>query len=278
MIRKIIISAIAVVFVTVFTFTAALTVAKQENKGNSEKSQNVNKLENQLKRQNKQEVKTSAQSHKFNTDLVVNNLKEVAKEEKKAEQEQKKVEKKIQVQEEEMTQEQIAGELEEIAGTEDEAEEEVTEAISKVEKRGKLKTFFIGTDYKNMGQLRSELVRNRNQIRQLTRLANKVEGEDNKLTLENQIATMLQEREGIYNLIKDNEEKFSLLGWVVRFLTGYPAEPITEQADEEEQLIEEVEEALLGNEEGNGGEEDETTDETETDTDATGTVGDEGSI
>jgi F0F1-type ATP synthase membrane subunit b/b' len=246
--RKIIVLSVALAFV--FSLVATIALARQDQTGN--KNQNASKLENQLKKQNK-EIKATAQLHKVNSGLVVKNLKEIAKKERKTAREQIPMEIEMQLEEQEQEQEQeqnqeqeqIAGQIEAAAEQEDAVEEEITESIAAVEKRGKLKTLLIGSDYKNMGQLRSELVRNRNQIRQLTMLATRVESEESRIMIENQLAILLQQREGIYNLIKENEAKFSLLGWVFRFLSGYPAEPIDEQEDGEGGIIKEIKETLL---------------------------------
>lgn len=105
-----------------------------------------------------------------------------------------------------------------IAQQQNEAKEKVAESIDKVEKRGKFKTFLIGTDYKNTGALRSEMVKTRNQIEQLKRLADKAENDQDKTELQNQIQILEQERTSIENLITQNENKFSLFGWVVKLL------------------------------------------------------------
>lgn len=103
-----------------------------------------------------------------------------------------------------------------IAQQQNDSKEKVAESINKVEKRGKFKTFLIGSDYKNLGELRSEMVKTRNQIEQLKRLAEKAENEEDKTELQNQIQTLEQEQANIDNFITQNESKFSLFGWAVK--------------------------------------------------------------
>jgi len=90
------------------------------------------------------------------------------------------------------------------------------QVVEKVEKRNKIKTFLIGTDYKNLGALRSEMVQTRNRLEQLTQLREKAKTEADKLELQNQIQTMMQEQARIENFIKAQEGKFSLFGWLVK--------------------------------------------------------------
>lgn len=113
------------------------------------------------------------------------------------------------------------------AQQQNDSKEKVAESIDKVEKRSKFKTFLIGTDYKNTGALRSEMVKTRNQIEQLKRLAVRAENEGSKDELQSQIQNLEQEQANIESFISQNENKFSLLGWVSRFLSGYPSDPIT---------------------------------------------------
>ncbi|MCK5080688.1 MAG: hypothetical protein KAQ63_00860 [Candidatus Moranbacteria bacterium] len=121
-------------------------------------------------------------------------------------------------------------------------QDEVIGAVEKIEKQNKAKVFLLGTDYKNLGQLRSTMVQNRNQIRQLIQLMDQVEDGENKLALQEQLSTMMEERTGIVALIEENESSFSLFGWAFRLMNGYSNDSVDEA--EEAELEEEVEEAL----------------------------------
>jgi hypothetical protein len=103
-----------------------------------------------------------------------------------------------------------------IAQQQNDAKEETANEIAAVESRGKLKTFFLGTDYKNIGALRSKMVQTRNQIDQLTRLSDKAENPQDKAELQTQIQTLQQQQANIDSFITSNESKFSLFGWAVK--------------------------------------------------------------
>lgn len=105
-----------------------------------------------------------------------------------------------------------------IAQQQNDAKEETAKEITAVESRGKLKTFFLGTDYKNTGALRSKMVQTRNQIDQLTRLADKAENPQDKTELQTQIQALQQQQTSIDSFITSNESKFSLFGWAVKLL------------------------------------------------------------
>jgi len=142
-----------------------------------------------------------------------------------------------------MEEEEIAEELEELAEEQEETQDEIADSVKGIQKQNKVKTFLLGTDYKNLGQLRSSMVQNRNQIRQLIRLIDQTEDGENKTVLQEQLATMTQEREQIHTMITENEDTFSLFGWVFRSINGYEKQDSDDEAEEEE-LQDEVEEAL----------------------------------
>lgn len=220
----------AVALVLVLGLMSLAAIAKNDNaKSNSSKN---NKTENTQKanfknfeKADRKTGKTNAQVHREKSQAVIRNLNQV------------------------MQQEQSIGNLE--SGAEIQSvvreqmqnQEQTAQAIEDVEKRGRIKTFLVGTDYKNLGQLRSSLVHNRNEIRKLTRTITQVQATGgDAAALQLQLATLMQERERIKEVIVAHETEFSLLGWVVRFLTGYEKTPINDT--EEEQLTEEVADAI----------------------------------
>ncbi|MDD5032421.1 MAG: hypothetical protein PHR36_05305 [Patescibacteria group bacterium] len=88
-------------------------------------------------------------------------------------------------------------------------------AIGKIQSRNKIKTFLFGSDYKNLGALRSETVQTRNRIEKLNRVIQKA---TTTAEIQAQIKTLEQEQTKIENFIKESEGKFSLFGWLVKML------------------------------------------------------------
>lgn len=103
-----------------------------------------------------------------------------------------------------------------IAQQQNDTKDKTSDEINTVESRSKIKTFFFGSDFKNLGDLRSQMVQTRNQIAQLTRLADKAENDQDKTELLSQIQTLNQEQASIETFITQNESKFSLFGWAVK--------------------------------------------------------------
>jgi len=110
----------------------------------------------------------------------------------------------------------IGEEVKAVAQAQNDTKDKVADTIDSIQNRSKIKTFLIGTDYKNIGQLRSEMVKTRNQIEQLKRLLDRTTSEETKTTLQGQIQTLEQEQQKIEDFLKANESKFSLFGWFVK--------------------------------------------------------------
>jgi len=94
--------------------------------------------------------------------------------------------------------------------------EKTIEAIDKVEKRSNFKTFLIGSDYKNLGAIRQEIVQTRNRLNDLNRDLEKVASSTSKTAVMNQIQLMEQEQTKLENFVNTNENRFSLFGWFVK--------------------------------------------------------------
>ncbi|NMC51167.1 hypothetical protein GYA54_00360 [Candidatus Kuenenbacteria bacterium] len=89
-----------------------------------------------------------------------------------------------------------------------------TEMMEKIQNRNKIKTFLFGSDYKNLGALRSEMVQTRNRIEQLNRIMGK---KASTTEVQTQIQNLEQEQTRMENFIKAQEGKFSLFGWLTKW-------------------------------------------------------------
>lgn len=103
-----------------------------------------------------------------------------------------------------------------VAQSQNETKDKIADGIDKIKNRNKVKTFLIGTDYKNIGQLRSEMVKTGNQIDWLKKLLDKTTNEESKIALQGQVQILEQEQQKIEDFIKVNESKFSLFGWFMK--------------------------------------------------------------
>jgi len=113
----------------------------------------------------------------------------------------------------------IGEKVREIARKQNDSASTTVEAIEKIKERSPWKTFFIGSDYKNLGALRSEIAQTQDRLRQLDNLIEKAQSAADKTELQNQAKTLEQEQQKINDFVNTNENKFSLFGWFVRLFS-----------------------------------------------------------
>jgi len=113
----------------------------------------------------------------------------------------------------------IGEEIRQVAQEQSTSTENVAAKIDKIESRSKIKTFLIGSDYKNLGALRSEMVTSANQISRLEKALERAatSTDEVKTELTAQINAMEQEQTKVETFIQGQEGKFSLFGWLVKF-------------------------------------------------------------
>jgi hypothetical protein len=103
-----------------------------------------------------------------------------------------------------------------IAQEQNDSEATTNQAMEKVQLRSKVKTFFLGTDYKNLGALRSQVASTTNRIRQLNQVIPEIHNASDTAEVQGQIQALEQEQSKIDNFVKEQESKFSLFGWLVK--------------------------------------------------------------
>lgn len=110
----------------------------------------------------------------------------------------------------------IGDDVRAVAQEQEKSNERTIKAMEKVEARGGFKTFLIGTDYKNIGALRSEVITTQNHIDRLTKAMDRTTNEEVKADLSIQIAELEEANSNATAFIEKNEDKFSLFGWFVK--------------------------------------------------------------
>src|SRR3989344_3489202 len=108
----------------------------------------------------------------------------------------------------------IGAQVRVIARTQSDSASTTAEAIAKVENRGKLRTFLFGSDYKSLGQLRSEIATTNNNIEQLKDLIGKATSDADKAELSAQIQVLEDSQAKIDAFVIKQASTFSLFGWL----------------------------------------------------------------
>lgn len=110
----------------------------------------------------------------------------------------------------------IGAQVKVIAQAQNDSEKSTDEAIQKLEHRSSFKTFFVGTDYTSIGEIRSEMQVTANHINQLKTLADRTTDASVKAELQAQITLMEKEQLQLEAFLKAHESQFSLFGWLFK--------------------------------------------------------------
>lgn len=110
----------------------------------------------------------------------------------------------------------LGDEVRTIAQEQANSSEKVSEAAENVARREWITTFLIGSDYKNLGMIRSELSTTENRIERLTREMERMASSTEKTAILSEIQTLRDEQSEIEAFVEENENKFSIFGWAVR--------------------------------------------------------------
>lgn len=93
-------------------------------------------------------------------------------------------------------------------------------AIAKVESRSPLTTILFGSDYKSLGQLRSEMVTTQNNVDQLNKLMAKATNDADKTELATQIKALEDSQAKVSAFVDLHENSFSLFGWFTKWFSN----------------------------------------------------------
>ncbi len=121
---------------------------------------------------------------------------------------------------------EVEEEVEDVVEEQEEVQEQVEESLDAVDNRPAAIKFLIGPDFKNLGQLRKEVVHTRNNIRKLEKISEKVTGET-QVAVDEAINELEATSLNLQASIGEKLEGFSLFGWLARWLSGFdaPEEP-----------------------------------------------------
>ena len=111
---------------------------------------------------------------------------------------------------------QIIEQTNEIIKEIDNSKYRILEATKKTEDRGTFKTFLIGSDYKNLGVIQSELEKSKEIAVELIKVADSTTDFAIKEELKMKSEAITIEASNLENFVKERESKFSLFGWFIK--------------------------------------------------------------
>jgi len=108
----------------------------------------------------------------------------------------------------------IGQEVRVIAQAQNETQEQAEKSLEKVQSRSNFAKFFIGLNNKEIKNAKEYLNQNKEQIKNLIELKNKIVNSVDKTMLEEQISVLEKAYSDIQNNLDQTKNKFSLLGWL----------------------------------------------------------------
>ncbi len=106
-----------------------------------------------------------------------------------------------------------------IAQSQNDSATTTASAMDKVEEQSSLRTFFFGSDYKNLGVIRSELATTTANIEKLKVLLGSVTNVADRASLGVQIQALEAEQAKLDSYITNHENMFSLFGWFTKMFS-----------------------------------------------------------
>ena len=113
----------------------------------------------------------------------------------------------------------IGAEVRAVAKSQQDSASTTAAAMVKVEARSALKTFFLGTDWKNTGALRSELAKGAADIARLEAARDRATDVSVKAGLTLQIEALKDAQTNIETFVEAHENSFSLFGWFTKLFS-----------------------------------------------------------
>ena len=110
----------------------------------------------------------------------------------------------------------IGAEVREVAQTQNDSATTTANAMIKIKSRSALVKFFFGSDYKSLGELRSQIVVTQNNIDQLNNLLDRTANTADQAEISAQIKVLEDLRVKTDAFIKANENVFSIFGWFIK--------------------------------------------------------------
>jgi len=108
----------------------------------------------------------------------------------------------------------IGSQVRVVAQSQNESASTTAEAMVKVESRGALHTFLVGSDYKNLGVIRNEVASTTANLLKLKTLLSQATNDADKAELNAQITALETEQSTVEAYVSVHENAFSLFGWL----------------------------------------------------------------
>lgn len=110
----------------------------------------------------------------------------------------------------------IGKQVREIAQKQNDSASTTADAVNKVDEKGAFRTFFFGSDYKNLNVIKNELATTTENINQLKNILASTTNATDTVALNTQIKVLETEQTKLSDYVSNHENSFSLFGWFTK--------------------------------------------------------------
>lgn len=101
------------------------------------------------------------------------------------------------------------------------SEDKVNEAIDRADKRTSFAKFFIGPNYGELAAVNAQIEQNRLRIQEMNQIMVQLQNEADQSELRSEIQTLEAQNTTLQDQLDEEEDVFSLFGWLVKLIKGY---------------------------------------------------------
>lgn len=108
-----------------------------------------------------------------------------------------------------------------VAKTQNQNQDKIGQSLDKAEQRGAVAKFFIGSNYKQLKQVKQLMIENQNQVKQLEQIMAQLSSDEEKIAIANQIIVLQNTQLELKDQVEEQAGGFSLFGWINRWFNKY---------------------------------------------------------
>lgn len=101
------------------------------------------------------------------------------------------------------------------------SEDKINAAIDNADERSAFAKFFIGPNYGELSTVKVQIEQNQVRIQEMNQVYAQIENEADQTELKTAIQTLEAQNTALQEQLEDEEARFSLFGWLARWIGGY---------------------------------------------------------
>jgi len=95
------------------------------------------------------------------------------------------------------------------------------QSLEKAEQRSDFARFFVGPNYKQLKEVKRLMEQNRLRIQEMNQIRSQIENKGEQTELQNLIKVLEEQNTNLQNTLNENEDGFSLFGWLAKIIAKY---------------------------------------------------------